>query len=196
MPSNGEVEGPADHVPRASRARNLYWVPRRPSAADQAPRAHNLSQRPRRQAAVASRPPPTIVRPHHKRCDAPLRVRGRIDARKTQVHSRAALHAPNEESSTPGASACSVVGFHVSLPTTCGLTTFVRHTTAGVAETPLESLPAPLSSRRNLYDLSGVKNCVKRIRLFLSTQLIPAAYMLHGPLAPAHAARMERHGTP
>src|SRR5947207_1532657 len=42
-PSNGEVEGPADH-------------------AGQAPRAHTVFPRPRRQTAHASRPPPTIVR--------------------------------------------------------------------------------------------------------------------------------------
>src|SRR6267154_4278680 len=45
LTSNGEVEGPDDH-------------------ARQAPRAHNLFPRPRRQTAIASRPPPTIVRPH------------------------------------------------------------------------------------------------------------------------------------
>jgi hypothetical protein len=59
---NGEVEGPDDQVSRAQRARNVDWVPRRPSAADQASRAHNILLRPRRQAADASRPPPTIVR--------------------------------------------------------------------------------------------------------------------------------------
>ena len=41
--SNGEVEGPDDHV-------------------GQAPRAHDLLRGPRRQADHASRPPPTIVR--------------------------------------------------------------------------------------------------------------------------------------
>src|SRR6266478_1108840 len=45
LASNGEVEGPDDH-------------------ARQAPRAHNLFPRPRRQTAIASRPPPTIVRRH------------------------------------------------------------------------------------------------------------------------------------
>ena len=43
MPANGEVEGPDDHVSKAPRARNIDRVPRRPSAADQAPRAHNFS---------------------------------------------------------------------------------------------------------------------------------------------------------
>jgi len=47
--SDAEAQGPADHVSRA---------------ADQAPRAHNIPLRPRRQAAGASRPPPTMVRPH------------------------------------------------------------------------------------------------------------------------------------
>src|SRR5215472_12888991 len=42
---NGEVEGPDDHVGKASRARNGHL-------------------RPRRQTDHASRPPPTIVRPH------------------------------------------------------------------------------------------------------------------------------------
>jgi len=45
LTSNGEVEGPDDH-------------------AGQAPRAHTVFQRPRRQTDHASRPPPTIVRPH------------------------------------------------------------------------------------------------------------------------------------
>jgi hypothetical protein len=43
MRSNGEVEGPADHVGHA-------------------PRAHNLSRGPRRPTTSASRTPPTIVR--------------------------------------------------------------------------------------------------------------------------------------
>src|SRR5690349_18194366 len=42
-PSNGEVEGPDDHVSQARRARNFDWVPPRPTT-------------------HASRPPPTIVR--------------------------------------------------------------------------------------------------------------------------------------
>ena len=41
--SNGEVEGPADHVSQARRARNFDWAPARPTTS-------------------ASRPPPTIVR--------------------------------------------------------------------------------------------------------------------------------------
>ena len=45
MPSNGEVEGPDDHV-------------------GQATRAHTVPRRPRRQTDHASRPPPTIVRRH------------------------------------------------------------------------------------------------------------------------------------
>src|SRR5712671_656663 len=44
LASNGEVEGPDDHVGRATRA-------------------HHISPRPRRPTAHASRPPPTIVRP-------------------------------------------------------------------------------------------------------------------------------------
>src|SRR5712671_7762863 len=45
--SNGEVEGPHDHV-------------------GQAPRAHTVPRRPRRQTAHASRPPPTIVSCHSR----------------------------------------------------------------------------------------------------------------------------------
>src|SRR5437762_2609155 len=45
--SNGEVEGPDDHVGLA-------------------PRAHTVPRRPRRQTAHASRPPPTIVRCAHR----------------------------------------------------------------------------------------------------------------------------------
>ena len=45
LPPNGEVEGPADHVSQARRARNIDRVPPRPTT-------------------HASRPPPTIVRRH------------------------------------------------------------------------------------------------------------------------------------
>ncbi len=92
----------------------------------QAPRARNLDWVPRRLTTHASRPPPTMVRPHPKHGDAPLRARGQVGAKKSRVHSRAAPPSSNEESSTPGASACSDVGFQTSLPCTCGLTVKLR----------------------------------------------------------------------
>src|SRR5215467_4742748 len=47
MASNGEVEGPDEHASQRPRARNIDWVPRP-------------------QTDHASRPPPTIVRQHHR----------------------------------------------------------------------------------------------------------------------------------
>ena len=63
LPSNGEVEGPAEASGRAQVERSSSLAP---GAAGQAPRAHNILQRPRRQSRSVSRTPPTIVRGHHR----------------------------------------------------------------------------------------------------------------------------------
>jgi len=62
LPSNGEVEGPAEASGR-TRVERSSWVG--PQAARRATRAHTVLPRPRRQTRSASRPPPTIVRRQH-----------------------------------------------------------------------------------------------------------------------------------
>jgi len=67
MTSNGEVEGPHDHVGQTRRARNIDWVPPR-------------------QSDHASRTPPTIVRAHSMYAQVPSEVVMTLACRATSCH--------------------------------------------------------------------------------------------------------------